>query len=159
MKIVLNYAIETFKINQKKLSINKIAKAIGARPDWGTIPGNIEAINSKLTHAQPSIRFRRQVSGRYTEIVEEIDQKRPVIAWIDKKETLGDEVWHVVIVNGFDPDLRRIYYVDTLLQEEFWQKECETGHFMEKRLGLKGYLVKLIIGGTGQKTLINPGVI
>jgi len=155
IKIVLNYAIDRFKIKQKKLTIKTIAKTIGTDPFWGTIPNNVEFINSRLEKTKPSIRFKRQLSGTYDDILSEITTEHPVIAWIDKREHFSDEVWHVVVINGVDPDLRLIYYCDPLLPEEYWQKTSPSGHFITNQLGPKGYLVKLIMGGVGQQTLIN----
>lgn len=104
------------------------------------------------------MQFQRQISGRYTEITAEIDDERPIIAWIDPQKIVNDDVWHVVVINGYDPDLRKIFFVDPLYKkEEYWQREAESSHFMEERLGPKGMLIKLIIGGTGQQTLINLG--
>jgi len=152
---MINYAIDTLKIKQKKLLLRTISKTIGASPVMGTIPGNIEFINTKLEKAQPSMKFKRQLSGNFNEIVSEIDQKRPIMAWIDKRQVHEDEVWHVVIINGYDLDLRRIYYCDPILSKEYWQKESEIGDFIINKLGPKGYFIKLIIGGSGQQTLIN----
>lgn len=156
-KIVLNYAVDTFKINQKKWSIRKIAKTLSTDVDWGTVPGNVEFINNILGKSRPKMQFQRQISGKYTEVTAEIDDKRPIVAWIDPKKIGNDEVWHVVVINGYDSDQRKIFFVDPLLPEEYWQKEAESSHFMEERLGPKGMLIKLIIGGVGQQTLINLG--
>jgi hypothetical protein len=157
MKIVLNYAIDHFNINQKKLSISTIAKTINCDPIWGTVPGMIESINSKLVNARPTLRFRRQLSGRYNEIIEEIDSEIPVMAWIDKRSQFQDEVWHVVIINGYDEKARKIYYVDPKLPEDYWQKSEESGFFMQELLGPEGNLIKLKIGSIGQRRLISGG--
>lgn len=156
-KIVTNYAIEEFKIKQKKFTIKKIAKTLGTTELWGTIPGNVELVNNLLSSSRPRTYFKQQISGRYTEITYEIDNNRPIIAWIDPRIIGNDEVWHVIVINGYEPDLRRIYFVDPLLSKEYWQKECESSSFMENRLGPKGTLIKLIIGSTGQQTLISTG--
>lgn len=155
LKIVLNYAIDVLGVKQKKIRLSTIAKAIGASPVMGAVPGNVEFINSKLEKAQPPMKIKRQLSGTYDEIKKEIDEGRPIIVWIDKRQIVNDEVWHVVVVNGYDEDLRRIYYCDPLLPEEYWQKEAESGDFIMNKLSPQGYLIKLIIGGSGQQTLIN----
>jgi len=156
-KIVINYAVDKFQIKQKKSSIRTIAKILCTDEDWGTVPGNVEFVNILLGKSRPKMQFQRQISRRYTEITTEIDEKRPIIAWIDPQKIVNDEVWHVVVVNGYDADQRKIFFVDPLLREEYWQKEAESSHFMEERLGPKGMLIKLIIGGSGQQTLINLG--
>ncbi|OGD45420.1 hypothetical protein A3K69_02100 [Candidatus Bathyarchaeota archaeon RBG_16_57_9] len=140
------------------MSIRIIAKTLGTDDDWGTIPGNVEFVNNLLGKSRPKIQFQRQISGRYTEITTEIDAERPIIAWIDPQKIVNDEVWHVVMINGYDPNQRKIFFVDPLLKkEEYWQKEAESSHFVEERLGSKGMLIKLIIDGGGQQTLINLG--
>ena len=118
----------------------------------------MEFVNNLLGKSRPKIQFQRQISGRYTEITTEIDAERPIIAWIDPQKIVNDEVWHVVMINGYDPNQRKIFFVDPLLKkEEYWQKEAESSHFVEERLGSKGMLIKLIIDGGGQQTLINLG--
>jgi hypothetical protein len=130
-KIVLNYAIDKFKIKQKKWSINKIAKTLGT-DEWGTVPGNVEFINNILGKSRPKIHFQRQISGRYNEVTAEIEGLRPIIAWIDPRKIGDDEVWHVVVINGYDPDQRKIYYVDPLLSEEYWQRRTKRAILLKK---------------------------
>jgi hypothetical protein len=155
LKIVLNYASDVLGIQQRKIRLGTIAKTIGATPVMGTTLGSVEFINSRLDESHPPMKFKRQLSGTYDEIKTEIDEDRPVIAWIDKRQIVDDEVWHSVVINGYDEDLRRIYYCDPALSEEYWQKESESGDFIMNKLSPQGHLVKLIIGGKGQQTLIN----
>ena len=155
VKIVLNYAIRKFKIRQRNHSIRSIARHIGADPIWGTPPGGIELINGALVNSKPSIYFRRQLSGTLREIMEEINNERPIIAWINLIDNEIDPVWHAIVIVGYDLDKREVYYLDPQRTEEDCLVACEIGDFISNKLGPQGNIVKIEIGGRGQRTLIS----
>ena len=155
VKMVLNYAIRHFKIKQRNLSIRSIARKIGADPLDGTPPGGIELINGALVNSKPSIRFTRQLSGTLREIIVEIDNERPIIAWINLSDNEFDPVWHAVVIVGYDRDKREIYYIDPLKTEEDHIVTLEIGDFISNKMGPQGNMIKFEIGGRGQRTLIS----
>lgn len=154
-KIVLNYAINKFKIKQRNYSIRSIARFIGADPVWGTPPGGIELINGALVNARPSLRFIRQLSGTLREIIEEINNLRPIIAWINLTDNEADPTWHSVVIVGYDRDKREIYYLDPQRTMQDPLVTCEIGEFINNKIGQQGNIIKIEIGGKGQKTLIS----
>jgi hypothetical protein len=158
-KMVLNYAISKFKIKQRNYSIRSIARIIGADPAWGTPPGGIELINGALVNSRPSLRFIRQLSGTLREIFEEIDNNRPIIAWINLTYSEVDPTWHAVVIVGYDRDKREVYYLDPQRTKQDPLVKCEIGDFIKNKLGQEGNIIKIEIGGKGQKTLISSSPI
>lgn len=107
-----------------------------------------------LADSIPNIQFSSQLSGRFNDIIEEIDAGRPVIAWIDITENEGDTVRHAIVITGYDPEKKEIYYVDPEMTAEKHEKTAEIGDFIDNKLGVRGHLVKLIISEKGQKDLM-----
>lgn len=154
VKMVLDYAIKELKNRQKKISVKTIAKTLGTRPLTGTAPGSIELINSSLGASKPLINFKSKLAGTFNDIKTEIDNKRSVIAWINLTDDELTPVWHTVVINGYDIDKRLIYYIDPLLTKENCEVPIETGYFIQKKLGSRGHLIKLVVVSEAQKTLI-----
>jgi hypothetical protein len=156
-KMVLDYAIDTLDISQKRLSIKIISKAIGAN-STGASPARIEDINILLKDSCPPIKFKVVEPATFPTIEQEIEPEkgkpRPVIAWTNVKDDLDGKPWHVVIINGYSDEREEIYYIDPLLEEQYSQKSCEMGTFLKKRLGNSGKLVILIISEEGQTDLL-----
>lgn len=154
VKMVIDYAIDVLGVDQKRLRLGKIAAILGTHYLAGTPPGAIERINQELGESIPRIQFKSQIGGRFDEIREEIDEGRPVIAWIDIASVEEDTIRHAVVVTGYDPEKKEIYYVDPEMMVENHEKTVEMGDFIDNKLGVRGHLVKLIITEIGQVDLM-----
>lgn len=156
VKMLIDYAIDELKVDQKRLRVSTIAKALRTHPDIGTIPGDIERINVKLVDSFPQIQVKDQIGGEFKDIRSEIDDEppRPVIAWLVIAQDDGDSIFHAVVVNGYSEDLTTIYCVDPEMTKENHQREVEVGDFIDNKLTRKGHLVKLVITERGAKDLM-----
>jgi len=154
VKMIIDYAIDLLRVKQKRLRIGKIAEELGAHYLAGTPPGGIERVNLLLADSIPNIQFKSQLSGRFEDLKKEIDEGRPVIAWIEIVGKDGDTIRHAVVINGYDPEKKEIYYVDPEMTAENHEKTAEIGDFIDNKLGVRGHLVKLIISAIGQKDLM-----
>jgi len=152
--MVIDYVIDELKVDQIKLRVRTIAKTTGTHRDIGTIPGNIERINEKLKDSFPQIQFLDTIGGEFMDIAEEIDNDRPVIAWLVIAKDEGDTLFHSVVINGYAEDRTRILYVDPELTEEHCQREAEVGDFISNKLTSEGHLVKITLTTRGAKDLM-----
>jgi len=154
LKMVIDYAIDELNVDQKRLRVRTIAKTTGTHPDIGTIPGNIERINESLKDSFPQIQFHDTIGGEFGDIREEIDNGRPVIAWLVIAKDEGDTIFHSVLVNGYSEDRTRILYVDPEQTEEHHQRHAEVGDFINNKLTSDGHLVRLSLTLRGEKDLM-----
>ena len=154
VKMVIDYAINELRVKQKRLRISKIAEELGAHYLAGTPPGGIERVIILLADSIPNIQLKSQLSGNFDEIKKEIDEERPVITWIEIVGKDGDTIRHAVVVNGYDPEKKEIYYIDPEMAAENHERIVEIGDFIDNKLGVRGHLVKLIISTIGQKDLM-----
>ena len=154
LKMVIDYAIDELKVDQKKLRVRTIAKITGTHRDIGTILGNIERINEQLKDSFPQIQFLDTIGGEFMDIAEEIDNDRPVIAWLVIAKDEGDTLFHSVVINGYAEDRTRILYVDPELTEEHCQREAEVGDFISNKLTSEGQLVKITVTTSGAKDVL-----
>lgn len=153
VKMVLDYAIDILDIKQKKLSLKTVAGSTYSDVNSGTSPLCAELVNALLLESSPNIQFKTVTPGTFKDIQAEIDANRPVIAWINVLDSRDGITWHVVVVNGYEENKREIYYLDPLLEEQYAQKACEVGSFIDLKLGQTGKLIKLVISQEGQKDL------
>lgn len=154
VKMVLEYAIKELKIKQKKLSVKKIARTLNTGPLTGTAPGSVELINSLLGDSKPPILFKSKLAGNITDVKDELDNKRPLIAWINISGDEGDPVWHTVVIIRYDEEKRVITYVDPLKNVDDHEVTEDSGFFMDVRLGSRRHIIKLVLVSEAQKTLI-----
>ena len=156
IKMLVDYAIDELQIDQKRLRIRTIAKALRTHPNGGTAPGDIERINSELADSFPHIQVKDQIGGGFNDIREEIDEpkRRPLIAWIVIARDDGDPIFHAVLINGYSRDRTKIYYVDPEMTQENHQCEAEVGDFINNKLTVEGHLIKLVITERGEKDLM-----
>ena len=154
VKMVIDFAIDELGVKQKRLSLRKIADALQTHKYGGTVRNNIELINSLLADSVPQIRFQSQVLARFDDIKKEIDEGRPVIAWIDIAPSDEDILKHAVIVKCYDLQKGEIKFVDPEMTLENHVKTMKLGVFVDEKLGVEGRITKLIISPIGQKNLI-----
>ena len=153
VKMVIDYAIDSLRVKQRSLRLRKIARELRTDPDAGTSPGDIERVNTLLLDSFPQIQLRGKKMGTFGEIRDEIDQERPVIAWIELVRDEDDILFHAVVVKGYSSDLSKIFYIDPNKTEDDHQCEAEVGDFIDNKLGVEGHLIKLEITLIGQKDL------
>jgi uncharacterized protein YvpB len=83
--------------------------------------------------------------GTFPEILEELNNKRPVIVWINAREP-PEKLWHAIVLTGFEPSTNTLYYNDPWDKSE---KSCEAGLFVHM-WGIEARLVKVLIGKAHQ---------
>ena len=151
--MVIDYAIDELGVKQKRLKLRTIAKIVGAHPEAGTPPGNIEHINILLGDSFPEIRMMDSVGGTFSVIKEEIDEGRPVVAWIKIAEDEEDLLFHSVVVNGYDEHLTTIYYIDPEQDTNNYQLKDPIGTFIDDKLTVDGHLIRMKTTIKGQQDL------
>jgi len=132
------------------LEIDDIAEILETSAD-GTLLENVRNLNTNLTvlRAIPSLEFDVDLRMHsLSEIEEEINNNRPVIAWVE----LSDGVHrcaHTIVITGLDRDRNLIYYNDPMLGE----KQKDIGAFMSRWERLDRLLIKVKIGRREQRLL------
>jgi uncharacterized protein YvpB len=131
------------------LDVSDIAKIVNTRED-GTMLEDIKNINSneEILRAIPSIEFETKMLSSFKEIETEINENRPVIAWI-MASAEGREFEHSIVVTGIDRDRHRIHYNDPFLG----RREEDIGRFMTMWEKVDRTLIKVKIGKREQKLL------
>jgi len=154
IKMVLDYAIDHLNVKQKKLSLNKIAKASGTHPKGGTVRGNIELINDLLTNSVPRISFKYELAFSFEDILDELQNKRPVIAWINITPDDDEPLLHAVVVSYYDKSTNNVTYIDPLMTKENHTKTVTASVFLDECLGVDGMIIKLVVSTIGQVDLL-----
>jgi hypothetical protein len=152
LKMVLDYMCKHFNVKCKPLSIKIIAKATKTNKD-GTAPRDAENINALLHRAKPPIKFRLFEMSKFPEIVKELNEEHPAIAWINIADEPSDTIWHAVAIVDFNPENNMVTYDDPDENEKDCIKSLEAGVFT-KKWGFQARLIKVLIGTKGQ-TLID----
>ena len=153
VKMVIDYAIDTIGVKQKRVSLSRISEVLKTHRISGTVRENIELINPELRDSVPRIRFQSQISARFSDIEEEIDACRPVIAWINIAPSDEDMIKHAVVITGYDIQKNEIYFVDPEMTVENHIRTLEMGTFFDEKLGVEARIIKLNISEIGQKHL------
>lgn len=151
--MVLDYAIDEMGIKQKRLRLNSIATKVQAHPEAGTAPGNIELINGALLESFPEIQMIDNKGGTWSDIKNEIDEGRPIVAWIVIARDEGDIIYHSVVINGYDDALTTLYYIDPEQNEDNYQLSAPIGTFIDDWLTVDGHLIKMKTTIKGQQDL------
>lgn len=150
IKMIFMYISNCLEGRAPDLDIDDIAKVIETRAD-GTLLENVRNLNTNLTILQaiPSLEFDVELKMHsLSEIEEEIDNNRPVIAWVELSEGTR-RCAHAVVIVGLDRDKDLIYYNDPMLGE----KEEEIGAFMSRWESVDRLLIKVKIGKREQRLL------
>ena len=153
VKMVIDYAIDTIGVKQKRVSLSRIADILKTHRFGGTVRENIELINPVLRDSVPRIRFQSQVSARFSDIKEEIDACRPVIAWINIAPSDEDSIKHAIVITGYNLQKNEIYFVDPEMTVENHIRTLEMGTFLDEKLGVEARIIKLDVSKIGQKHL------
>ena len=140
IKMVVEYVRREHGTKIPRLKISTIARIVKTTID-GTAPKDVENMNEALARSVPSVEFKTQFLGRFPEIVRELNEKRPVIVWINCVDP-PDTVWHAIVVTGFDPEHNKIFYNEP---DGAIENEEEVGIFINK-MGVQGKMVKVLIG-------------
>jgi len=132
------------------LDINDIAKIIETRAD-GTLPENVRKLNTNLSvlRAIPSLEFDVDLRMHsLSEIEEEINSNRPVVAWVELSEGIH-RCAHAIVITDLDREQHLIYYSDPM----FGEKQEEIGTFMSRWESVDRLLIKVKIGKREQRLL------
>jgi len=131
-----------------RLSIKRISKIVNMKID-GTIPKDVENINTFLCNGNPVVVFKTDILGNFRQIKKEIIEKEtPVIVWINNADP-PDEVWHAVVVIGFDPETNTVTYNEPLDRSE---KDEEVGIFTSK-WGFESRMARVNVIKTQQRQI------
>jgi len=124
------------------MNIEEISQAIGT-DELGTPLQGIEKINEKLLKAVPSIEFEAKMNCTFSEIEKEIQDGRPVIAWIKTPFA------HSILVTGLNREALVLYYNDP----QRGKRQIEMGKFMSAWESIDNVLIKVEIGGKIQRVI------
>jgi len=148
VKMVLEYLRTKHGDSIPRLPIKRISKIVNLQID-GTIPKDVEKINAFLCRGNPVVEFKASFLARFPKVKKElIENENPVIVWINAVEP-PDEVWHAVVVTGFDPDTNMVTYNDPYDKRE---RDEEVGKF-SSRWGVEGRMVKVNVFKTQQRQM------
>ncbi len=148
IKMILEYLRTKHGDSIPRLSIKKISKIVNMQID-GTIPKDVENINNFLCKGNPVVEFKASILARFPQIKKEIlEKENPVIAWLNTANP-PDEVWHSVVVIGFDPETHMVTYNDPLDKSE---KDEEVGKFTSK-WGLESRMARVNVFKTQQRQI------
>ena len=131
------------------LEVEDIAKVINTDVD-GTVLEDVNKLNSQkeFLRAIPSLRFETSYVSSFSQIDNEINASRPVIAWILISEDHREFV-HSVVVTGVDVENNSIYYNDPASG----QNQDEIGTFISKWEKVDNVLIKIRIGERKQRVM------
>jgi len=145
LKMVLEYLSDKHGEKIPRYSIKTIARVIETKLD-GTTPKKVEQLNAFLGKAIPSVEFETGFMRTFPEILNELNNERPVIVWINVRDP-PEKLWHAVVLTGFDPNTNMLYYNDPWDKSE---KISEVGSFIHM-WGIEARMVKVLIGKTHQR--------
>ncbi len=148
--MLLEYARKEFGVDAPVLSIKKIARITKINRD-GVIPEYTEKVNELLRRTKPPIKFKSEFGASFDDILNELNEKRPVIVFINTRQP-PDELIHAVIVVDFVPNY--VWYHDPEANEKNAVQSLEVGVFMSM-WGWKNRLVKLIISKQQQTCIVD----
>lgn len=113
--------------NVPNLSVDEIRVKIKSSQELATDLENVININDPLKKANPILTFYPDVNYSWDDILSELREQRPVIAWM--REFPDPYDWaHSVVLVSFDPTTNRLVYIDPLEGE----KVIYVGDFLEK---------------------------
>jgi len=148
--MIFEYISKCLEGQAPNLDIDDIAEIIETRAD-GTLPENIRNLNTNLNvlRAIPSLEFDVDLKTHsLSEIEEEINNNRPVIAWVELSDGIR-KCAHAIIITGLDRDKHLICYNDPM----FGEKQEEIGVFMSRWERVDRILIKVKIGKREQRLL------
>jgi len=132
------------------LDIDDIAEIMETRAD-GTLPEKVKNLNTNpdVLRVIPSLEFDVDLRMHsFSEIEEEIEANRPVIAWVDLSEGIH-RATHAVVITGLDREQDLIYYNDPMFGE--LQQDIST--FVSRWENVDRLLIKVKIGKREQRLL------
>lgn len=116
VKMVLNYVSQDLGINIPNLDLNDIRRIVRTQAD-GTLPYDVARINQKLRPASHRVEFIPSEGNSFHDIEEELEGKRPVIAWILKTvDNIG--FYHAVVITHVDKDRLIVGYDDPMFGKQ-----------------------------------------
>jgi predicted double-glycine peptidase len=149
MKMVLEYVKNRITEGFPDLDVKAISEAVRTNEEEsGTSFEDIKRINEKLIKTKPSLEFVAGFNHKIEEIKEEIDNDRPVIAWVMMPSPQGD-FRHSIVITEFDEDKLLIYYNDPVYGKE----NVPARKFMDMWGELFYILIKIKIGEKKQRKL------
>jgi len=132
------------------LDIDDVGKIIETRED-GTLPENVKNLNTDLDVLRviPSLEFDVDLRMHsFSEIEEEIEANRPLIAWIELTEGIHIAT-HAVVITGLDREQEFIFYNDPM----FGEVQEDIPSFMSKWENVDRLIIKVKIGTREQRLL------
>jgi len=148
--MVLEYVRDSIpNARTPNLEVEDIAKVVNTDVD-GTVLEDVNTLNSnkEFLKAIPSLRFETSYLSSFSEIDNEINANRPVIAWILISQDHREFV-HSVVVTGVDIENNSIYYNDPASGEI----QDEIGSFNSKWEKVDNVLIKTRIGERKQRKM------
>jgi hypothetical protein len=146
--MIFMYISNCLEGHAPNLDIDDISEIIETRTD-GTLIENIRNLNTNLAVLRviPSLEFDVDLKmHRLSEIEEEINNNRPVIAWVELSEGIH-RCAHAIVITDLNKDV--IYYNDPI----FGEMQEGIGTFMSRWERLDRLLIKVKIGKREQRLL------
>ena len=134
------------------LDIEDIANIIETEID-GTYPEKITNLNKnkEVLKTIPSLEFEVELrTHSFSEIEDELEANRPVIAWVELSDAKGiHKAAHSIVITGLERENHLIYYNDPM----FGEKQEDIGTFMSRWENVDRILIKVKIGTKEQRIL------
>lgn len=134
------------------LDIDEIGNIVETAID-GTLPEKVMNLNRnrEVLKAIPSLEFDVDLrTHAFSEIEQEIESNRPVIAWVELADARGlRKTVHAIVITGLNRERHLIYYNDPM----FGEREEDIGVFMSGWENVDRILVKIKIGQKEQRIL------
>jgi hypothetical protein len=124
------------------LSVEEISIAMST-DELGTRLSAVEGINAKLQKSVPSIEFESKTNCTFSDIENEIQQGKPVIAWLRMPHP------HSIVIEGFDKTKLIVFYNDP----QVGKRQMEMGRFMSSWDDMDNVLIKAKIGEKLQRVI------
>jgi uncharacterized protein YvpB len=144
IKMVLDYLCKAAdeSSNIQEFDVYELAKILKTNP-LGTPLDNVKLLNKnrKILKAVPSIEFKPKLGCTFDEITKELNNHRPVIAWLSASEIFKDLI-HSVVITGVDEKKLLVHYNDPI----YGSKEESMNEFLSRWSRSDHVLIKLKIG-------------
>lgn len=112
LKMVLNYVRDNLKVKVREMDIFEIANTIGTTVGGGTKFEKVSHINKKLLKSSREVAFQPDEGHNFEEITRELEQSRPVIAWLIEGERHA--FGHSVVITHYSKTTLKVHYLDPI---------------------------------------------
>jgi ABC-type bacteriocin/lantibiotic exporter with double-glycine peptidase domain len=143
IKMILEFALKQNPIGLViDISVQEIGESMGT-DELGTPLSGVRGINEKLKKTVPSIEFEAKTNCVLKEIETEIQNEKPVVAWLKMPYP------HSIVITGVDKKRLIVYYNDP----QRGKSQMDMGKFMSSWKNIDSVLIKVKIGEKLQRVI------